>query len=302
MEEDYKPAVQHQRRVNPKIHDVIKKEVKILTQDWIDPISDVQWSADTLCAQKEWIYQDIAETSTNCFLDDTPVFPNFPLTLGGSEKTTLHVPLRNFVPTVAFLSALCKCTRARSKVYVGQLSRHVRKDNAKALPTNDARVVFKFPKISLRQICVPRAIISDLGNSSAMTIAKVHAEIWRSHSPSSPPRIIHKTSGKSSVSNRGLKRILERTMRLKIFSGKLKSHWSGPFTITQVFPYCTVELSQANGLNFKVNGHRVKHYFGGDVPQLVVPDLQTFPMDQIARIVKVLVFSVLSIEPYLARD
>nr|GEZ40486.1 hypothetical protein [Tanacetum cinerariifolium] len=30
MEEDYKPAVQHQRRVNPKIHDVIKKEVKKL--------------------------------------------------------------------------------------------------------------------------------------------------------------------------------------------------------------------------------------------------------------------------------
>nr|GFD48557.1 reverse transcriptase domain-containing protein [Tanacetum cinerariifolium] len=27
MEEDYKPAVQHQRWVNPKIHDVIKKEV-----------------------------------------------------------------------------------------------------------------------------------------------------------------------------------------------------------------------------------------------------------------------------------
>ncbi|GKF73280.1 hypothetical protein Tco_0219612, partial [Tanacetum coccineum] len=30
MEEDYKPAVQHQRRVNPKIHDVIKKEVIVL--------------------------------------------------------------------------------------------------------------------------------------------------------------------------------------------------------------------------------------------------------------------------------
>ncbi|GKF93727.1 reverse transcriptase domain-containing protein, partial [Tanacetum coccineum] len=39
----------------------------------------------------------------------------------------------------------------------------------------------------------------------------------------------------------------------------------------------TVELSQANGPNFKVNGHRVKHYFGGNVPYLVVPDLQTFP-------------------------
>nr|GFA09767.1 reverse transcriptase domain-containing protein [Tanacetum cinerariifolium] len=41
-----------------------------------------------------------------------------------------------------------------------------------------------------------------------------------------------------------------------------------------------VELSQANGPNFKVNGQRVKHYFGGDVPQLVVPDLQTFTSDQ----------------------
>nr|GFC44510.1 reverse transcriptase domain-containing protein [Tanacetum cinerariifolium] len=30
MEEDYKLAVQHQRRVNPKIHDVIKKEVEKL--------------------------------------------------------------------------------------------------------------------------------------------------------------------------------------------------------------------------------------------------------------------------------
>ncbi|GJS05707.1 reverse transcriptase domain-containing protein [Tanacetum coccineum] len=41
----------------------------------------------------------------------------------------------------------------------------------------------------------------------------------------------------------------------------------------------TVELSQANGPNFKVNGHRVKHYFGGDLPQL-----------ELLRIVKALVF------------
>ncbi|GJY08184.1 reverse transcriptase domain-containing protein [Tanacetum coccineum] len=41
MEEDYKPAVQHQRWVNPKIHDVIKKEVeKLLDAGLIYPISD----------------------------------------------------------------------------------------------------------------------------------------------------------------------------------------------------------------------------------------------------------------------
>nr|GEY01719.1 reverse transcriptase domain-containing protein [Tanacetum cinerariifolium] len=61
--------------------------------------------------------------------------------------------------------------------------------------------------------------------------------------------------------------------RLKILSGKLKTRWSGPFTITKVFPYGTIELSQPDGPNFKVNVHRVKHYFGGDVPQLIVLDL-----------------------------
>nr|GEX70590.1 reverse transcriptase domain-containing protein [Tanacetum cinerariifolium] len=59
-----------------------------------------------------------------------------------------------------------------------------------------------------------------------------------------------------------------------IVKGKLKTHWSGPFTITKVFHYGTIELSQAKRPNFKVNGHRVKHYFGGDVPQLDYPDCE----------------------------
>nr|GEZ35961.1 reverse transcriptase domain-containing protein [Tanacetum cinerariifolium] len=44
MEEDFKPAVQHQRRVNLKIHDVIKKEVeKLHDAELIYPISDSPW-------------------------------------------------------------------------------------------------------------------------------------------------------------------------------------------------------------------------------------------------------------------
>ncbi|GJX59666.1 retrovirus-related pol polyprotein from transposon TNT 1-94 [Tanacetum coccineum] len=44
MEEDYKPAVQHRRRMNPKIHDVIKKEVeKLLDAELIYSISDSPW-------------------------------------------------------------------------------------------------------------------------------------------------------------------------------------------------------------------------------------------------------------------
>nr|GEY73833.1 hypothetical protein [Tanacetum cinerariifolium] len=45
--------------------------------------------------------------------------------------------------------------------------------------------------------------------------------------------------------------VLLFSSRLKIFSRKLKTRLSGPFTITQVFPYGTIELSQPNGPNFK---------------------------------------------------
>nr|GEX09589.1 DNA-directed DNA polymerase [Tanacetum cinerariifolium] len=49
MEEDYKPAVQHQKRVNPKIHDVIKKEVeKLLDAGLIYPIFDSPWVSLTV--------------------------------------------------------------------------------------------------------------------------------------------------------------------------------------------------------------------------------------------------------------
>ncbi|GKD92423.1 reverse transcriptase domain-containing protein, partial [Tanacetum coccineum] len=90
---------------------------------------------------------------------------------------------------------------------------------------------------------------------------------------------IHDSKIKNRVFNVG-DQVLLFNSRLKIFSGKLKSRWSGPFTIAYVYPYGTVELSQNSRPNFKVNGHRLKHYFGGDVPHMVVPDLQTFPKDQ----------------------
>ncbi|GJW97640.1 reverse transcriptase domain-containing protein [Tanacetum coccineum] len=49
MEENAKPVVQHQRRVNPKIHEVIKQEViKLLDAGLIYPISDSPWEGIVL--------------------------------------------------------------------------------------------------------------------------------------------------------------------------------------------------------------------------------------------------------------
>nr|GFA71515.1 reverse transcriptase domain-containing protein [Tanacetum cinerariifolium] len=54
MEDDFKPAVQHQRRVNPKIHEVIKKEVlKLLDSELIYPISDSPWVSPMHCVPKK---------------------------------------------------------------------------------------------------------------------------------------------------------------------------------------------------------------------------------------------------------
>ncbi|GJU54407.1 reverse transcriptase domain-containing protein [Tanacetum coccineum] len=266
-------------------------------------------------------------------------------------------------------------------VAVDYLSKWV---EAKALPTNDARVVVKFLKSLFARFGTPRAIISDHGTHFCNDqFAKVMSKYGVTHRLATAYH--PQTSGQVEVSNRGLKRILERTVgenralwsdklddalwafhtafktpigctpyklvyrkschlpielehkaywalkhanfdlktagdhrklqlnelnelrdqayensliykertkklhdskiknrifnvgdrvllfnsRLKIFSGKLKTRWSGPFTITKVFPYGTIELSQPDGPNFKVNGHRVKHYFGGDLPPKV---------------------------------
>nr|GEW79708.1 DNA-directed DNA polymerase [Tanacetum cinerariifolium] len=54
MEEDFEPAVQHKRKVNPKIHDVIKKEVlKLLDAGLIYPISDSPWVSPVHCVPKK---------------------------------------------------------------------------------------------------------------------------------------------------------------------------------------------------------------------------------------------------------
>nr|GEY48863.1 reverse transcriptase domain-containing protein [Tanacetum cinerariifolium] len=54
FKDDFKPTVQHQRRVNLKIHEVIKKEViKLLDAGLIYPISDSPWVSPGHCVPKK---------------------------------------------------------------------------------------------------------------------------------------------------------------------------------------------------------------------------------------------------------
>nr|GEY79071.1 reverse transcriptase domain-containing protein [Tanacetum cinerariifolium] len=276
-------------------------------------------------------------------------------------------------------------------VAVDYLSKWV---EAKALPTNDARVVVKFLKSLFSRFGTPKAIISDRGTHFCNDqFSRVMGKYGVTHRLSTA--YYPQTSGQVEVTNRGLKRILERTVgenralwsdkledalwafrtafktsigctlyrlvygkachlpleiehkaywalkhtnfdlktvgdhqklqlnelnelrdqayensliykertkklhddkiknrifnvgdqvllfnsRLKIFSGKLKSRWSSPFTISEIYPYGTAKLIHPDGCNFKVNCHRLKHYHGGDLPPLEIPDVTTFPKD-----------------------
>ena len=48
--------------------------------------------------------------------------------------------------------------------------------------------------------------------------------------------------------------------KLKLFPGKLKSKWSGPYTVVANTTFGAVTLKNSNGEEFKVNGQRLKQY------------------------------------------
>nr|GEV03508.1 reverse transcriptase domain-containing protein [Tanacetum cinerariifolium] len=221
---------------------------------------------------------------------------------------------------------------------------------AKALPTNNARVVMKFMKSLFSRFGTPKAIISDRGTHFCNDqFAKVMSKYGVTHRLSTAYH--PQTSGQVEVTNRGLKRILERTagenralwtVKLndalwafrtafktpigctpyRLVHGKSchlplelehKAFWAlkhANFDLKTARDHHKLQLNELydlrdlayeNSLIYKertkklhdskiknrifnvgdqVNCHRLKHYYGGDVPPMEILDFQTFPKDQ----------------------
>ncbi|BBH04694.1 transposable element gene [Prunus dulcis] len=78
-------------------------------------------------------------------------------------------------------------------------------------------------------------------------------------------------------------KVLLFNSRLRLFPGKLKSRWSGPFTIVQVFPSGVIEVRHdEQGTIFKVNGQRVKPYLEVNFDQSGLPFLCMIQSDDLA--------------------
>nr|GEZ46002.1 reverse transcriptase domain-containing protein [Tanacetum cinerariifolium] len=278
LEEDYTPKVQSQRRFNPKIYDVIKKEVeKLPDARLVYPILDSPWDHFPLSFMDQML-ERLAGNEYYCFLDGFSGYFQVPIDPKDQEKTTFTCLYGTFAyKRMPF--GLCnapgtfqRCMMAifhdmieqtmevfmddfsvfgqeavdiltachsgpieghyganytakkgidfmgpfpNSKgnkyilVVVYYLSKWV---EVKALPTNDARVVVKFPKSLFSRFKIPKAIISNRGTHFCNDqFDKVMSKYGVTHHLSTAYH--PQTSGQVEVTNRGLKRILERTVR-----------------------------------------------------------------------------------------
>nr|GEW47108.1 reverse transcriptase domain-containing protein [Tanacetum cinerariifolium] len=347
-EDDFEPVIQHQRRVNPKIHDVIKNEVlKPLDAGLIYPISDSPWIARPMTRFLEkdtpfFFFKDRVEalqtlkrklTEASILIAPDWDLP-FELMCDASDFAIGRSRLLEGTNTYSWLSTTCRngLKRKRSPPMTPELFSNSLKlslpDLESPVPSSviavrtssmtssqrsclmgenraswldklyDAlwafRTAYKTPigctpyKLVYRKAChLPIELehkaywvlkhanydLQIVGDHKKVQLNELHDQAYEnSLIYKEKTKRLHVSKIKDSIFNIG-DRVLLFNSRLKIFSRKLKTHYSGPFTITHVFPYGTVELSQTNGPNFKVNGHILKHYFREDIPKMVVPDL-----------------------------
>nr|GEV11042.1 reverse transcriptase domain-containing protein [Tanacetum cinerariifolium] len=361
MEDDFKPVVQHQRRVNPKIHEAIKKEViKLLDAGLIHHISDSPWipidpqdqeKTTFTCPYGTFAYRripfglcnapvifqrcmmaifhDIIEETMEVFMDDFSVFKysfssclsHLDKMLNRCEDTNLvlnwekcHFIIKEgIVPGHKISKFKIKVDRAKVDV-IPKLPHPTSVKGAENLAADHLsrlenphegdlekkEINEEFPLETLGMIYFSGDSSTPCYHGTHFCndqFAKVMLKYGVTHRLSTAYH--PQTTRQVEVSNRGLKRILERNV------GENQASWSDKLddalwafrtafkTPIGCTPYklvygkaCHLRIELEHKAywalkhyrpNVKVNGHRLKHYFGGDIPHMVVPDLQTSP-------------------------
>nr|GEU39818.1 reverse transcriptase domain-containing protein [Tanacetum cinerariifolium] len=324
MEEDFEPAVQHQRRVNPKIHDVIKQEViKLVEAGLIYPISNSPWVSPVHCVPKNGGFI-VVENKDNELIPTRlvtgwrvcidyrklkPLKSSRLATMDLQEVTMAKITQPESAPRaiisdrgthfcndqftkvmqkygVIYRLATPYHLQTSSQVEVSNrglkriLERAVGENRASwSNKLDDALWAFRTAykthigctpyKLVYRKAC---HLLVELEHKAywALKYANFDLKTAGDHRKIQSNKLnelcnqayensliykektkrLHDLKIKNRVFNIG-DRVLLFNSHLKIFSGKLKSRWSGPFTISQVYPYGTVELSQPDAPNFK---------------------------------------------------
>ncbi|GKA69745.1 reverse transcriptase domain-containing protein [Tanacetum coccineum] len=184
-------------------------------------------------------------------------------------------------------------------VAVDYLSKWV---EAKALPTNDARVVVKFLKSIFARFGTPRAIITNRGTyfcndqfAKVMSKYGVTHRLATAYHPQTSGQVelqkyliyiemdeeaSHDSKIKNPFSKVGDQVLLFNSGPKRYsLSGKLKTHLYRTFNHHQSFSIRNIEFISTHGPNFKGEWSSVKHYSRGDLPPKY-PRLHTLPKDK----------------------
>nr|GEU40025.1 reverse transcriptase domain-containing protein [Tanacetum cinerariifolium] len=301
VEDDFEPAVQHQRRVNPKIHeqefDIIirdKKGAENLGADHFyrleNPhqiVLDKKEINETFPLETLNMVSFRGDSSTLWFADFANYHArNFVVKeISSQQKNKLFKDVKHYFWDDPFLFKICadqvirRCVHGQEAIDILKAC-HNRPTGVHHGPNYTAKKkgMSSIDRARAQRLLGLEALhdlltASDHHKVQLNELNELRDQAYENYLIfKEKTKRLHDSRIKDRVFNVG-DRVLLFNSRLKIFSGKLKTRWSGPFTITQVFSYGTIELSQTDGPNFKVNGHRLKHYFGEDIPKMVVPDL-----------------------------
>ncbi|XP_076949377.1 uncharacterized protein LOC143622003 [Bidens hawaiensis] len=346
MEDEYKPVVQLQRRLNQNMQEVVKKEVlKLMDARMIYPISDSPWVSLTQVVPKKggmtivmneknelipsrtvtgWRIKDkkgaenVAADHLSC-LEDPRREELHEEEIGYDYATKEEVfrDVNRYVWDDPFLlkiggdRILRRCVTKEKgwdilkHVHEGLTGgHHVVKDAEEFVKLCDAcqRTAYKTAlgttlfmlfygkschlpvELEHRAYWALKTVNVDLTEAARERYFQIHeleelrdATYSRSLNIKEKTKALHDRRLKGSKEFKKGDKVLLFNSRLKLFAGKLRSKWTGPYLVKEVFPYGMVELENPdNGMSWKVNGHRLKHYLGGPDESI---DVEETPLD-----------------------
>ncbi|GKA09035.1 reverse transcriptase domain-containing protein [Tanacetum coccineum] len=325
MEDNFKLVIQPQRRLNPKVQDVVKKEIVKLLDSWlIYLISDSSWVSPIHVVPKKGgmtvVLNDDNELIPSCTVTGWRVmqrssylskmydgnFPRHGRRLYGSihgrllgtfteeeiadefpdeHLMALKTKINNDEPCASvtgrkvyeskfFWPSIFKdakdyvmrcdaCQRSGNISSRSEMPQNSIQVEAQALPTNDAHVVIKFLRRLFARFGVPKALITTAKNrfmelNELMELRDNAYENTRIYKERTKKWHDSRLRGDKDFKVGDL--VLLFKSRFKMHPGKLKSRWYGPNVVKTVYPYGTVEITDKNGVSFKVNRQRLKKY------------------------------------------
>nr|GFA02446.1 hypothetical protein [Tanacetum cinerariifolium] len=301
MEDDYKPAVQSQRRVNPKIHDVIKKEViKLLDAGMIYPISDSPWGISKFLLihkiRKKLLSHALMEYSRTdacalaCVMLQEGIILGHKISKSGIEVDRAKVDVLAKIPhptTVKgvrsflghagfychFIQDFSKIARPMTHLLKKETPFVFSKEYVKAINTLKKKLT-EAPILVVPDWNLPFELMCDASDyaigarqgkiSKRDEMPQNSIQVWKIFD------ILDIDFMGPFPSSKGNKYILVAVDYL--------SKWVEVKALSTNDARVVVKFLKSLFSRFG-EWSRVKHYFGGDIPSNVAPDLHTFPMD-----------------------